>query len=145
MKGYVKAYCDFFESLNRDSLGQLENLFTADALFTDPFNRVRGPAAVRRIFEHLLRHYPQARFKVLECNLSGNIAYLLWSFQPQPDKVLLIEGVSRVQLAPDGRVQAHRDYWDAASELYARLPVLGAPMRCLLSQSQACSSDQIVD
>lgn len=145
MEASLQAYCDFFEGLDKDSLDRLEALFTSDALFIDPFNRVRGPAAVRRIFEHLLRHYPQARFEVLEHNLSGQIAYLLWTFKPQPDKALLIEGMSRVEFAPDGRVQRHQDYWDAASQLYARLPLLGGPTRWLLRRSQACPSDQIVD
>ena len=37
-------------------------------------------------------------------------------------------------LAPwtrDGRVSAHRDYWDTGEELFARLPLLGALMRFL--------------
>jgi steroid delta-isomerase len=29
----------------------------------------------------------------------------------------------------DGRVVYHRDYWDAAGELYERIPLLGALMR----------------
>lgn len=31
----------------------------------------------------------------------------------------------------DGRIVLHRDYWDAAEELYAKLPVLGGLMRYL--------------
>ena len=36
-----------------------------------------------------------------------------------------------LKLAPDGRVRWHRDYWDAAGELYEKLPVIGAVMRWL--------------
>jgi hypothetical protein len=31
----------------------------------------------------------------------------------------------------EGRVTMHRDYWDAAEELYEKLPVVGALMRWL--------------
>jgi hypothetical protein len=33
--------------------------------------------------------------------------------------------------APDGRVIRHRDYWDAAQELYEKMPVIGGLMRWL--------------
>ena len=39
-----------------------------------------------------------------------------------------------LKLAPDGRVRWHRDYWDAAGELYEKLPVIGAVMRWLRHQ-----------
>ena len=34
-------------------------------------------------------------------------------------------------LADDGRITLHRDYWDAAEELYEKLPVIGTLMRWL--------------
>ena len=40
-------------------------------------------------------------------------------------------------VAPTGRVVAHRDYWDAAEELYEKLPVLGALMRLLKRRLRA--------
>ena len=33
--------------------------------------------------------------------------------------------------AADGRIARHRDYWDAAGELYEKLPLLGTLMRWL--------------
>jgi hypothetical protein len=40
-------------------------------------------------------------------------------------------------LAEDGRVQDHRDYWDAAEELYEKLPVVGGLMRWLKKRAIA--------
>ena len=42
-----------------------------------------------------------------------------------------VRGVSHLVLAPDGRIAEHRDYWDAAEELYEKLPLLGGLMRWL--------------
>jgi steroid delta-isomerase len=36
-----------------------------------------------------------------------------------------------VRFGSDGRVLYHRDYWDAAGELYENLPVIGGLMRWL--------------
>ena len=40
-----------------------------------------------------------------------------------------------MRFAADGRVVYHRDCWDAAEELYEKLPVLGALMRWLKRQA----------
>ena len=36
-----------------------------------------------------------------------------------------ITGASMVMFADDGRVMTHVDYWDAASQLYEKLPIIG--------------------
>ncbi|WP_413888997.1 hypothetical protein [Candidatus Aalborgicola defluviihabitans] len=38
---------------------------------------------------------------------------------------------------PDGRILDHRDYWDAAEELYEKLPLLGGLMRWLKRRANA--------
>ena len=40
-----------------------------------------------------------------------------------------IHGGTLLHFAPDGRVTSHRDYWDAAGELYEKIPLLGALLR----------------
>ena len=45
------------------------------------------------------------------------------------------ESASHMRFAADGRVVYHRDYWDAAEELYEKLPVLGPLMRWLKRQA----------
>ena len=40
-------------------------------------------------------------------------------------------------LDAQGLVTLHRDYWDAAEELYEKLPVVGAMMRWLKSRANS--------
>jgi hypothetical protein len=47
-----------------------------------------------------------------------------------------IRGASHVRFASDGRVAYHRDYWDAAEELYEKLPVVGSLMRWLKTRAR---------
>ena len=138
----LERYCEFFEQLTLQSLDQIEQLFEPNAVFRDPFNHVQGHAPIRRIFEHLLNEYPRTRFEVSEQVLSDSVAYIRWTFAPDPEKPLLIEGVSRVEFGANGKVQEHRDFWDSASELFAQLPVTGPPTRWLLRQAQACREDK---
>jgi steroid delta-isomerase len=48
-----------------------------------------------------------------------------------------VRGTSHLRFDAAGKVVLHRDYWDAAEELYAKLPVLGALMRGLQRMGRA--------
>jgi steroid delta-isomerase len=48
-----------------------------------------------------------------------------------------VHGATHLRFAPDGRIRSHRDYWDAAGELYAKLPVLGVLMRMVQRRLRA--------
>jgi steroid Delta-isomerase len=125
----------FFETLSRSSLAAIGTVYADDAWFKDPFNEVRGLPSVRQIFEHMFDQVTDPRF-VVNCVVSqGDHAFLTWDFQFRmnrlPDQPQVIRGASHIQFAPDGRVAYHRDYWDAAEELYEKLPILGGLMRFL--------------
>mgnify|MGYP003402137732 FL=1 len=42
-----------------------------------------------------------------------------------------MRGVSHLRFDAEGMVNYHRDYWDAAEELYMKLPAVGWLMRGL--------------
>ena len=48
-----------------------------------------------------------------------------------------MRGASHLRFDAAGKVVLHRDYWDAAEELYAKLPLIGPPMRLLRRMGQA--------
>ena len=48
-----------------------------------------------------------------------------------------IRGATLVRFDTQGRVTLHRDYWDAAEELYEKLPLLGTLMRWLRKAASA--------
>jgi hypothetical protein len=139
---FINRYCDFFEKLSPANLHEIQQIFDKEAVFRDPFNHVKGVAAIQRIFEHLLKEYPRTLFKVTEICPQGSTVYLQWTFSPDHQASLQIEGVSRVLFSEQGQALEHRDYWDSASELFSHLPLIGAPTRWLLRQAQACAADQ---
>jgi ketosteroid isomerase-like protein len=125
----------FFESISPEAVQRIDEIYAADAFFKDPFNEVRGAAAVRRIFEHMFVQVEAPRFVVREAVAQGDDAFLTWDFLFRlrrlggPEQV--VHGASHLKFGADGRIHYHRDYWDAAEELYEKLPVLGGLMRLL--------------
>lgn len=126
----------FYETISPATLAaQLGALYAPDALFKDPFNEVRGLAPIGAIFEHMFEQVDQPRFVVTTRVAQGAQAFLCWDFvftmkrfskQPQ-----CIRGATHLVFDASWRVSVHRDYWDAAEELYEKLPLLGALMRWL--------------
>jgi steroid Delta-isomerase len=126
----------FFEALSPQSLADIDTLYTPNARFKDPFNEVHGVPAIRGIFEHMFHSLHQPRFVVTQQVVDGAQAFLVWEFRfrfKRFDTVTeqVIRGGSHLVLAPDGRISDHRDYWDAAEELYEKLPGVGSLMRWL--------------
>ena len=125
----------FFESLSLQSTAALADIYTDDAYFKDPFNEVRGLAEITRIFAHMFAQVDAPRFVVTTSVAQGEDAFLTWDFLFRMKRFSTapqcIRGASHLRFSADGRVSFHRDYWDAAEELYEKLPVLGTLMRGL--------------
>ena len=104
-------------------------------MFKDPFNEVAGVGAIAAIFEHMFSALVQPRFEVREVVVQGDDAFLVWDFLFQfrggSTTTQRVRGTTHLKWGPDERVIWHRDYWDAAEELYEKLPVVGALMRWL--------------
>ncbi len=131
----VERIAERFESFTRADLVSLHELYTDDAYFKDPFNEVRGTAAIRAVFEHMFDSLDGPRFVVRDLVAEGDQCFVGWDFlfrMKRFDRAeQCIRGASHLKLAADGRIAWHRDYWDAAEELYEKLPLVGGLMRWL--------------
>jgi len=126
----------FFEQLVPADAERIGEFYSADAYFRDPFNDVRGTGEIARVFGHMFRQLADCRFVITETVIGENAAMLVWDFSFRirswrPGETQNVHGVTHVRFAADGKVAYHRDYWDAAGELYAKLPVIGPVMRFL--------------
>lgn len=131
---------DFFQSISIDSVRTLSLIYTDDVWFKDPFNEVQGLEQVSHIFTHMFEQVDAPRFVVTHSVLQDDQAFLTWDFlfrmRRFSDDEQCIRGASHVRFASDGRVAYHRDYWDAAEELYEKLPVVGSLMRWLKTRAR---------
>ncbi len=136
----VDPLLDWYASLTPASVARVAEFYAPDAHFRDPFNDVRGVAAIEHIFRHMFAHTGRPHFVIGERIVQGDQAFVTWEFRftlrGQP---YVVTGGSHLRWNADGLVTLHRDYWDAAEELLQKLPVIGAPIRWLrrrLSASQ---------
>jgi steroid Delta-isomerase len=132
----VDTLIQFFETLSPGTLARIPDFYSDDARFKDPFNDVRGAAAIQRIFTHMFTQLSEPRFVVGERVVDAGGAVLVWEFHFGVRvwgnvRTQVIHGVSHLRFAADGKVTCHRDYWDTGEELYMKLPVLGLLMRAL--------------
>lgn len=126
----------FYENLTPGDVPRFREFYTDDAYFKDPFNEVRGLSAIQRIFTHMFRQVEEPRFRVTERIADPHGAMLAWEFWfvvrlLGRAETQVLRGVTHLRFAPDGKVAYHRDYWDAAEELYMKLPGIGLLMRGL--------------
>lgn len=121
----AQNYARFFETLDEADLPRLHEFFAPDARFKDPFNDVRGVAAITAVFRHMFDTCRNPRFEVTQIVHDTSTAYLHWRFHFEARRPGVIEGVSRVLFDTRGRAIEHVDYWDTAEQLYMKLPVLG--------------------
>jgi hypothetical protein len=117
-------------------VAQLHTIYDAQARFKDPFNEVQGLPEIEKIFRHMYVALEQPHFVVTGQVVDGAQAFLTWEFRfrfKRFDTTTLqsVRGASHVVFNEQGLVTVHRDYWDAAEELYEKLPVLGGVMRWL--------------
>jgi len=128
----LDALLDWYASMTPDSITRAGQLYAADAHFRDPFNNVRGVAAIEAIMRHMFVHTDNPHFIIGERIVQGEQAFATWTFVcTLRGKVYEIAGASHFRFNEQGLVTLHRDYWDAAEELLQKLPVVGAPIRWL--------------
>lgn len=123
---------DWYTTLTPDTLGQTGAYYASDATFRDPFNDVTGVPAITGIFAHMFATTEQPRFVIVDCLEQERQAVVTWVFHFRlRGQDYQIEGGSHLRFNAQGLVQMHRDYWDAAEELFQKLPLVGAPVRWL--------------
>ena len=126
----------YFETISPHSVVDVADYYAATARFKDPFNDVTGIAAIQHIFTHMFVALENPHFVVTTQVVQGQQCVMTWEFRfgfknfkkGEPQVIL---GATHLVFSDAGLVTLHRDYWDAAEELYEKLPLVGGLMRWL--------------
>jgi len=130
----------YFETLTPARVADLGQFYAPQARFKDPFNEVQGVHEVKRIFEHMYVALEAPHFVITGSMVDGAQAFLTWDFKFtfrrfDTQNLQTIRGGTHLHYDLNGLITVHRDYWDAAEELYEKLPVLGGVMRWLKARA----------
>jgi SnoaL-like domain len=132
----VERLVQFFEQLQPQDLQRLPEIYAPDARFKDPFNEVQGLPAIEGIFAHMFVALDSPHFIVTERIVQDNKCFLVWDFRFRFKRFnttswQTVRGGTHLVFDAQGLATLHRDYWDAAEELYEKLPLVGGLMRWL--------------
>jgi|TARA_B110000438_G_scaffold284303_1_gene313221 limonene-1,2-epoxide hydrolase len=129
------AYVAFYEALSPSSLDDLALVVHDDIRFKDPFSDVTGVDAYKRILDSMLQAAPDIKFTVHHCAYDGDVCFMRWTSAATVKRLgkdpWVIEGMTELTFASDGRVLSHIDYWDASTQFYNRIPVIGGLIRLI--------------
>ena len=131
------TYVAFWQALSAETLDGMDAVMAPAFRFVDPFNDVQGLEAVRQQFAHTYRRLRSVQITVHDRAVSGATLYLRWTFAFQMragGRRWSLEGMSEVRFGADGKALSHIDHWDAASQVYEHLPVLGTLIRLIKSR-----------
>lgn len=136
----IDEILQWFEHLTPADVTQLNQWYTPEARFKDPFKQVQGVPQVQAIFQHMFEVLENPRFVITNRIVQGDQCFVVWDFlfrykTMQRGVDQHIHGGSHLlfKAGEDGvwRIDLHRDYWDAAEEMYEKFPVIGSLMRWL--------------
>ncbi len=142
MEQAVTRLVALFEHLTVADIPEMGRYYATHAHFKDPFNDVQGLAAIQGIFGHMFEALHEPRFVVTNRVVQGPHCFLTWDFlfrfkSFQQDTPQTVRGASHLVLDEQGLVTLHRDYWDAAEEMYEKFPVVGGVMRWLKKRANS--------
>lgn len=131
----ANRYAEFYETLIKETPKEEYLLFFDEhSYFEDPFQKVHGIEAIHKIFTDMYEKLYEPKFIVDEVISSDNVAYIRWDFEyalSEKGSQEFFTGVSRVIFSEDEKVLSHIDYWDAASHVYEKIPLLGGLLRLI--------------
>lgn len=141
----LQVVVNFFEHLQPSDVADIGQLYTTDAQFKDPFNEVQGLSAIEHIFGHMFETLDAPRFVITQQVQNGAQCFVTWDFffsmpRMHNGAMQTIRGATHFVLREEAgvwRVAVHRDYWDAAEELYEKLPVVGSLMLWLKKRANS--------
>lgn len=128
----LDSLLECYANLSQNNVEVLVRHYARDARFKDPFNEVRGVDHIHAIFEHMFVTTESPRFIIGDSILQNQQAFVTWTFHfGLQGKTYEIVGGSHLRFDDAGLIVDHRDYWDAAEELFQKLPLIGGLIRML--------------
>jgi steroid Delta-isomerase len=123
---------NWFETLTPESLERVGEMYAQDALFIDPFNQLEGLTSVRAVYQHMFDTLKQPRFVVTTSVERECDGFMTWDFLFEcRGQAQQISGCTQFKLNDQGLIVLHRDYWDAAQQVYEKIPMLGSVVRMI--------------
>lgn len=119
-----------YQVLNKDNLDILDEIYAKEIIFIDPFHKIEGLAQVKIYFSDLYQNVSQISFNFEQVTSDSNTYFLSWEMNLTHPKLnqgkpFTVPGITLLKTDEANRIIYHRDYFDAGTMLYERLPLIG--------------------
>lgn len=137
MSSFLHRFAEEFARLDASNLDRLAELYSSNVHFTDPLHEVCGLAELQRYFSELYANVEHLHFEFIGhdevCEGQGYLRWVMSYRHPRLNRggLISLEGCSMLRWNDEGKVERHRDYFDAGALLYQHVPLLGGAIRWL--------------
>ena len=128
MHDTVKNYLNIWEKLNINNLQEMIVCLDENFYFSDPFKKINNKKEFYIYLTNFLKKKPKIKFKILSLMNKKNIFFIKWSCNYSGRFEISFEGISEITVH-NNLILEHKDYWDVASNIYAKLPFVGSIFR----------------
>lgn len=136
-KAAVERFVRFISDLSTATVrADIRSVYAPEFYFNDTLKTVRTVDELERYFLATDEALASYALTVEEAAPTPEGVYLRWRMDVSYRRLRKGEvsssiGVSHIRFDKDGRVVYHQDYWDPASALFEKIPVLGAGIRAV--------------
>lgn len=130
----LTKFCQIYQTLNKDNLDLLSEVYSEQAQFIDALHEVNGLAALQGYFGHLYGNLLFCRFDIKQVIEQDQQACLIWTMEYAHPKIkgaqtILVNGSSHLMFTD--KINFHRDYLDMGEMLYEHIPVIGSLLQVI--------------
>ena len=116
------------------TLESTAQVYSEDAFFNDTIKTEIGARKIEEYFKATAENTDAIEVEIQDVARSNNDYYLRWVMDVKfkkfdRGKTFRSIGMTHIRFGPDGKVILHQDYWDSASGLFERIPILGSGIR----------------
>ena len=121
----VNDLFSWYENLSPKTLDQIDQYYTKDVYFKDPFNEFADVELLKNIYAEMFEKMENPHFIFIDKVIQDEQLFLTWDFNfVLNKKAYTIHGGSHLKLNKDNLIQYHRDYWDVGEEVLMKIPVV---------------------
>jgi len=134
----IDDFCTLYQSLNKDNLIRLKEVYSNDVQFTDPIHEVNGIDALTHYFENLYKNMDSCDFQIKHVIVQPGEACLVWRMAYSHQKIkkgktIYVDGCSHLTYSE--KIDKHRDYLDLGQMIYEQLPMIGPIIKAIKSRA----------
>lgn len=136
----IDDFINMYQSLNKDTLHLLKQVYSDDVVFQDPLHTVNGMSELTVYFANLYANVDTIQFDIQQVHATAKNASIFWQMTYTHPKLnggnpIQVDGMSHLSFSE--KIDSHRDYFDLGQMLYEQLPLLGKVIGMVKSRASS--------